>query len=100
MLIRIVRMTFQPENCAAFEEVFEQSKYKIRSFPGCQYLELWKDYDQDNVYLTHSHWESDEALEQYRHSELFRETWAKTKPLFAAKPLAFSSRLEQKVSPD
>jgi hypothetical protein len=29
-------------------------------------------------------------LETYRHSELFKEVWSKTKPLFNAKPEAWS----------
>ena len=35
--------------------------------------------------------ENEEALNAYRHSELFRSTWAKTKVLFAEKPIAFST---------
>jgi quinol monooxygenase YgiN len=85
-------MTFQPEKLAEFEAIFSASKAKIRAFPGCQHLELWQDLDNPNIRITHSHWESAEALETYRHSELFRTTWAATKPLFAEKPLAFSAK--------
>ena len=56
-------MTFEPEKLATFLEIFEQSKNKIR------------------------------AMNQYRDSELFKTTWAKTKVLFAAKPLAFSTHV-------
>ena len=98
MLIRIVRMTFAPEHKAAFLEVFEESKAQIRAVPGCLHLELWQDYHDPNVLLTHSHWQNDDALEAYRHSELFKSTWAKTNPLFAAKPVAFSSRQLQQLS--
>lgn len=98
MLIRIVRMTFAPEHREAFLEVFHESKAKIRAVTGCLHLELWQDYDDPNVLLTHSHWQDAAALEAYRHSELFKTTWAKTKPLFAAKPIAFSSRLREQVS--
>jgi heme-degrading monooxygenase HmoA len=37
-----------------------------------------------------SFWETEEALELYRSSELFRSTWAKTKLLFDEKPQANS----------
>jgi heme-degrading monooxygenase HmoA len=40
--------------------------------------------------MTYSHWTGEEALDNYRHSELFRVTWAKTKQLFADRPEAWS----------
>ncbi len=83
-------MTFEEGSVDAFLTIFEASKHKIRSFPGCQHLELLRDLDQPNVYLTYSYWESAEALEAYRHSELFRTTWAATKVLFGGKPVAYS----------
>ncbi|MFM1898201.1 MAG: hypothetical protein RL577_441, partial [Bacteroidota bacterium] len=39
---------------------------------------------------TLSRWESVDDLERYRNSQLFEETWAKTKVLFDRKPEAFS----------
>lgn len=87
-------MTFEPAACATFLEVFEESKNKIRAFPGCTHLELWRGKTPDNIFMTYSHWESEEALEQYRQSDLFRTTWAKTKPLFSARPEAWSLDLQ------
>ena len=40
--------------------------------------------------FTISHWDSEAALELYRQSELFKFTWAKTKPLFEEKAQAWS----------
>lgn len=40
--------------------------------------------------FTLSHWESEENLEQYRQSELFKSTWAKTKVLFREKAQAWT----------
>ncbi|ARK10069.1 putative quinol monooxygenase [Fibrivirga algicola] len=97
MLIRFVRMTFQEDRLADFLSIFEASKAKIRVFPGCQHLELLRDLDQPNVRMTHSHWESAEALEAYRQSDLFRTTWAATKVLFADKPVAFSTETVEVV---
>lgn len=90
MLIRIVRMTFRADELDTFAAIFDASRPKISAFPGCQHLDLLRDLDQPNVRLTLSHWESAEALETYRQSELFRSTWAATKVLFADKPVAFS----------
>lgn len=100
MLIRIVRMTFQEDRTADFLSIFERSKQQIRSFEGCQHLELLQDIDQRNVYMTYSYWESQAALDQYRASALFRSTWAATKVLFADKPSAYSVERLQLVSVD
>lgn len=90
MLIRIVRMTFQPDKVADFLAIFRSSQPLIRNFSGCQHLELLQDLQHPAVYSTLSHWESADALENYRQSELFRKTWAQTKVLFGDKPEAFS----------
>jgi heme-degrading monooxygenase HmoA len=92
MILRIVKMTFQPDKTAQFTRLFDQQKSQIRNFPGCSHLELWNQTDLPHVYFTYSHWESPEALEAYRNSALFRETWAATKILFAARPEAWSVR--------
>ena len=94
LLIRIVRLTLQPEKVAEFLANFEANKAAIRSQPGCQRLELLRDYELENVYLTYSYWEHPDDLENYRQSELFKGIWARTKPLFADKPIAWSVRRE------
>ena len=90
MLVRIVKMTFQEEKVHEFLENFEQAKQKIRTFEGCEHLELLQGIHQSNVFFTYSYWQSEEALEKYRNSALFKDVWAKTKVLFAEKPSAFS----------
>lgn len=90
MLIRIVRMSFRADELDAFTAIFDASRAKIRAFPGCRHLDLLRDLADPDVRITLSHWESAEALEAYRRSELFRTTWAATKALFADKPMAFS----------
>lgn len=90
MLIRIVRMTFAPERVAEFLQIFRDSEHQIRHMPGCRFLELWQDADVPTVFCTHSHWDSADALNAYRRSELFGQVWPATKALFAAPPVAFS----------
>ena len=97
MLIRTVRMTFRKDEVANFLKVFNESKTKIRNFPGCTHLDMLKDYHTDNIYLTYSFWENADALENYRNSKLFEGVWAKTKVLFKDKPLAFSSEKVERV---
>lgn len=96
-LIRVVRMTFRPEDVSAFLENFEKNKLLIRNYPGCLQLELWEDENQKNIYVTYSHWESEEALNQYRDSQLFKSIWSYTKTLFSEKPQAWSSKKIQEV---
>ncbi len=90
MLIRIVKLTFKKELVKDFLKNFEENKHKIRNFEGCEYLELWQENDKENVFCTHSHWKSEEYLEKYRNSDLFKNVWAYTKTLFAEKPIANS----------
>ncbi|HIG74294.1 MAG TPA: antibiotic biosynthesis monooxygenase [Bacteroidetes bacterium] len=93
MLIRTVRMTFAPATLAAFHDLFEASQPYIRAQPGCEHLELWEDARYPNVLTTYSLWTGNEALQAYRQSELFKTTWARTKPMFAAPPEARSQTI-------
>ncbi len=90
MLIRIVKMTFEPNKVAEFLDVFEKSKTKIRAMEGCSHLELLQDYNLTNSFSTYSYWKNEAALNNYRNSGLFKAVWAKTKVLFIEKPIAFS----------
>ncbi len=97
MLIRTVRMTFRPDRLDQFHDVFRATAEHIRAVDGCRHLELWEDTRFPNVLTTYSHWASREALEAYRESVLFRSTWDKTKPLFAAAPVARSHYLTARI---
>ena len=90
MLIRIVKMTFKEESVPEFLAFFNQRKERIRHFPGCSHLELWQDKHHPATWFTYSHWESEEALDHYRFSEFFKETWTFTRQHFAARPEAYS----------
>jgi autoinducer 2-degrading protein len=90
MFIRIVKMSFHEENVALFQENFEWMKVKIREMPGNNLLELYQDKLDPRVFFTYSYWESEDDLENYRRSELFREMWTFSKKLFNAKPEAWS----------
>ena len=93
MIQRVVRMTFEETKTKEFLQLFESTKHKIRTFPGCQHLELWQDPDDAAIFMTFSIWESQDHLNAYRNSPLFEDVWAKTKSLFADKPIAFSGKL-------
>lgn len=83
-------MTFQADKVDDFVAIFSAKKKKIRSSPGCHHLELLRDIKHTNIFFTYSFWENEESLNAYRHSALFKATWADTKILFADKPVAWS----------
>lgn len=89
-LIRLVRMTLHPDRVKAFLVIFDDAAPQIRATPGCLHLELWQDERYPNVVSTYSRWESPQALEAYRTGSYFRETWRRTRRLFAAPPEAYS----------
>ena len=97
MIKRIVKLTFHPKNVPAFQQIFEESKHKIRARQGCHHLELWRGTSDPNVFFTYSFWTSEDDLNAYRHSDLFVETWAKTKVLFSDKPSAWSVEVASEV---
>ncbi len=87
---RIVKLTFKQEKVDEFLTTFEQNKKTIRSFEGCQHLELHQDAHQSNVFFTLSIWDDETFLDAYRNSPFFKETWKNVKPNFDAKPEAYS----------
>ncbi|MDB4533339.1 antibiotic biosynthesis monooxygenase [Vicingaceae bacterium] len=89
-MIRIVKMTFNPEKVNEFLANFEEVKHKIRAFDGVKHLELLNDKNKSNIYFTYSIWESEDHLNNYRNSDLFKSVWAVTKPMFIEKADAWS----------
>ena len=83
-------MSFEPTKIDEFLSNFEANKTKIRNFEGCNFLELYRDQNNTNIFFTYSYWNSETSLENYRQSDLFKSVWSKTKPLFNAKPEAWS----------
>ncbi len=90
MFIRIVKMRFQEDKIEAFLENFHQIKEKIRGFEGNQRLELYQDKNDPCIFFTYSFWETEDHLENYRNSELFKGVWSYTKAMFSDKPEAWS----------
>lgn len=90
MLVRIVRMNFKRKHMDDFLKLFQQISPTIREFRGCSHLELLRDYNEENIFVTYSYWEDEAALENYRTSDFFKDSWAKTKIFFDEKPQVFS----------
>ena len=69
MLVRIVKMSFSEEHIDEFLKNFNLQKENIRHFGGCQFLELYRDKQNTNVFFTyrvHSHVLNDETYCLFR----------------------------------
>ena len=91
MITRIVKLTFKAEHIEDFKVIWSQSRKLIANFEGCYFVEMLQNTNSENICFTYSIWENEDALNAYRHSELFKNTWARTKILFDAKPEAWST---------
>ncbi|CAA0226755.1 Protein of unknown function Fjo15. Putative antibiotic biosynthesis monooxygenase [Tenacibaculum maritimum] len=90
MFVRIVKMSFHPEKIEAFLFNFNEKKEFIRKSAGCRLLELYRDKTNPSIFFTYSYWDTEQDLENYRNSDLFKGVWAKTKVLFNDKPQAWN----------
>lgn len=83
-------MQFRKDEIVKFLEMFENVKEQIRNFDGCLGLSLLEDVSNPATLFTYSYWNSEEHLNQYRASELFKKTWEQTKSKFSDKPSAWT----------
>ncbi len=90
MLIRIVKLSLEEKYIDLFLSNFNNQKKHIRNFSGCQFLELYQEKNSKNIFFTYSYWNDEDALNKYRNSKLFKGIWSVTKPMFNAKPEAWS----------
>ena len=85
MIIRIVKLTIQPEETEIFKNYFGTVDETIRHQPGCNLLQAWQDIHQPNIFFTYSLWDTEEDLNIYRASAFFGVFWKTVKPWFAEK---------------
>ncbi len=90
-------MTFEPENIPSFERIFRDASGRIRAFPGCSRLELYRDMQDPDAFFTYSIWEDEAALEAYRNSEFFKEVWGQTRKLFSRPAQAWSLSKQEAI---
>lgn len=83
-------MNFKSDKIEEFLDIFDRHKTKIRGFEGCDFLELYQDKKDKNIFFTYSYWQTEDDLENYRKSNLFKKVWSKTKILFSEKPEVWS----------
>ena len=90
MIKRIVKMSFELEKVEKFKSIYELNWHKIKGFEGCLHVELLQDHSSPSIFFTYSNWESENHLNNYRDSILFKTVWASTKVLFNQKPEAWT----------
>ena len=83
-------MEFRPEAVTDFLQLFKERQAQIQTFDGCHAVQLLQDLHNEAIFFTHSYWESEAHLEQYRQSAFFKDTWQRTRALFAEKAAAWS----------
>ena len=91
MIKRVVKLTIKNEEIDTFKALFLESKSIILSF-DCSYVECLQSQHNPCIFFTYSHWKSEEALDEYRHSGQFASIWKSTKALFEAKAEAWSTQ--------
>lgn len=91
MIERIVKLAIEPssEEGEVFRAIFAESKNRIKDQPGCRGVHL---LESEHHFFTHSYWDSEAHLNDYRNSALFGQVWPKTKKLFYDKPMAWTCR--------
>ena len=83
-------MSFELEKVEKFKSIYELNWHKIKGFEGCLHVELLQDRSSPSIFFTYSNWESENHLNIYRDSILFKTVWASTKVLFNQKPEAWT----------
>ena len=89
-ILRVVRMEFRPEACAAFDALFAAERSRIAASPGCIALACVSDAAGGSGRTTLSVWRTAEDLVTYRDGEVFRGVWQQAKRGFAHRPVAWS----------
>ncbi len=90
-MIRIVKLTFKPEDLKLFLAHFETVKQIVNNFEGCNGMQMLQDIQNPTICFTYSDWDEEADLERYRKSEAFTEIWNTIKPWFGARPEAWST---------
>ena len=85
-------MSFDPGKIGEFKKIFSNNWKDIRGFEGCLHVELLQDENDPSIFFTYSLWESEDHINIYRESALFKRVWSATKLCFNARPEAWTVR--------
>ena len=98
MITRLVKLSLQADKAGDFEALFYQTQSLIEDFEGCHKTNLFKISGNACQYFTISYWNTEQDLENYRASALFKDVWSQVKPLFSEKAEAWTLNVTTPVS--
>ena len=90
MITRIVKLKFDAQHVSDFKCFAKEIEATIKKQDGCLHLDIYQDIKDESIFFTYSKWKNEDALNNYRKSDFFRNVWSKTKKWFDAKPEAWS----------
>ena len=93
MIVRIVKMTFKPEFISDFVKTESKIHERIRNFKGCTHLNILNDVSNPGIFFSYSYWNTEAELNDYRHSNFFRNTWETVKEMFAEQAQAWTTKI-------
>lgn len=90
MIVRIVKLSLRKDAVEAFTSFFQEHRETIAAQPGCHSVKLLSDTQDETIMYTISEWDSEAALNAYRHSVFFKTIWPRAKALFRERAEAVS----------
>ena len=91
MIVRLVELFIQEDKLDLSRQMLSRVAPKVRQFSGCTKLRIIEDLHNPGHITTYSHWHSEDDLNAYRNSDVFKDFWREIKPLFAERARAWSS---------
>jgi quinol monooxygenase YgiN len=90
MITRLVKLTIDDSKIEVFKSIFKNNQKHIQASSGCEMAEVFQDLHNPSIFFTHSKWESEDNLNEYRNSDLFKGIWKETKATFSSPPEVWS----------
>ena len=81
-IVKLILLEGEEEN---FLNIYRTRNPSLKNVKGCQSTCVLKSITSDQEFFTLSVWDSVQALEDYRNSEYFKETWSLVKQLLGGK---------------
>ena len=90
MLLRIVKMEFDPAQVEAFDDLFARAQARIEAMPGCHQVRLLKGHGDKPIRTTLSWWERESDLRPTESPSCLARFGQKRRPC-SVPPVAWSS---------
>ncbi len=90
MITRIVKMNVNVLDVKKFKDLVQAYQNKILAAQGCKQVNIMCDKKIKTKFFSYSIWESEQDLENYRNSEMFKKTWNEVKQLFSSPAQAWT----------